>query len=82
MLHPIQDSTSPAHQDGSGAGNGWGEWKLDLNVFKHGSMPSSIENAISPELLNETVDRSRQILKSYLPEVLNGTYHNIGVKGQ
>lgn len=82
LLHPIQDSTSPAHQDSSGAGNGWGEWKLDLNVFKHGNMPSSIENAISPGLLNESVDRSRQTLKSYLPEVLNGSYDQIGIRGR
>lgn len=77
MLHPIQDSTSPAHQDHSGDGQGWGLWKLDSNILKHGNMPNSLENTITSDRLNETVIRSNQVLNTYLPEALNGTTDQI-----
>jgi hypothetical protein len=81
LLHPVMDSTSPAHQDHSGSGQGWGEWKIwSANTPHHGELPGSVENTISPSAMNETILRERKVLNQYLPEVLNGTQNRIGVK--
>ena len=56
-LHPVMDSTSPAHR-------GCQEWKMfSLGALKHGNAHCSIEgvDALTPELFNETSQRMRDV---------------------
>lgn len=57
-MHPIMDSTSPAHSD-------WKLWDFG-NSLDHGPWPTSIENkkAISnnPALLQETLNRMNNVM--------------------
>ena len=64
-LHPIMDSTSPAHVGWQTWGNPWdpawyGEWRT------HGDSSGSLEdlNHLTPDLLKQTLDRIQQVLKN------------------
>ena len=77
MLHPVMDSTSPAHQDNSGKGQGWGLWDKDLHVLNHGPQPGSMENKINSAQMDETLKRVDSAMNQYLPEVARGEQNKI-----
>lgn len=60
-LHPIMDSTSPAHQD-------FQIWYLTnpSQIEQHGDLPESIEglNSLTPGLLDKTKDFINQTMRT------------------
>ena len=72
MLHPIQDSTSPAHDpNGKSVGIGGDKWGGFREMFEHGPSfnPLSKEGRINEYQLFESVQRSGSALDRYIPGV-------------
>lgn len=56
-LHPVMDSTSPAHQ-------GYQYWSMS-HIFQHGIWPSSLENKrdITPAILQNTLKKMNDVFR-------------------
>jgi RHS repeat-associated protein len=65
-LHPIMDSTSPAHI-------GWQVWDNPIldpaEILQHGSLPSSIEDMkdLTPELMRENIQLIKNAMSGNIP---------------